>query len=185
MVDRVLIILQLHLLEKLHCSVGVPWTEEEHKSFLIGLEKLGEGDWRGISRNFVTRRTPTQFASHVQWYLLRRNSLDNKKKKRRSSLFDVVNIFCSPLQVADGEMAGRRTCSSKHTDDCFLTLPPPPKTATIDLNSSSQEQGADAHVSHPDLELRVPIIKAEPEQSMPWDYTSLNWLMEMIEANPA
>uniref|UniRef100_M4CF08 Uncharacterized protein n=1 Tax=Brassica campestris TaxID=3711 RepID=M4CF08_BRACM len=32
---------------------GVPWTEEEHRTFLIGLEKLGKGDWRGISRNFV------------------------------------------------------------------------------------------------------------------------------------
>ncbi|WCJ42658.1 Homeodomain-like superfamily protein [Euphorbia peplus] len=67
---------------------GVPWTEEEHTTFLIGLEKLGKGDWRGISRNFVTTRTPTQVASHAQKYFLRLSSLH--KKKRRSSLFDMV-----------------------------------------------------------------------------------------------
>ncbi|KAK9071229.1 hypothetical protein SSX86_009797 [Deinandra increscens subsp. villosa] len=67
---------------------GLPWSEDEHRRFLAGLEKLGKGDWRGISRNFVTTRTPTQVASHAQKYFLRQVSL--AKKKRRSSLFDLV-----------------------------------------------------------------------------------------------
>ncbi|GMH01322.1 hypothetical protein Nepgr_003161 [Nepenthes gracilis] len=67
---------------------GVPWTEEEHKLFLIGLQKVGKGDWRGISRNFVKTRTPTQVASHAQKYFLRRNNLC--RRRRRSSLFDIT-----------------------------------------------------------------------------------------------
>jgi SHAQKYF class myb-like DNA-binding protein len=56
--------------------------------FLVGLENLGKGDWRGISRHFVVSRTPTQVASHAQKYFLRQCSLT--QKKRRSSLFDAV-----------------------------------------------------------------------------------------------
>ncbi|KAM5557001.1 putative transcription factor [Rosa sericea] len=66
---------------------GRPWTEEEHRVFLAGLKKLGKGDWRGIARNFVTTRTPTQVASHAQKYFLRQAT--NDKRKRRTSLFDL------------------------------------------------------------------------------------------------
>ncbi|KAL6123407.1 hypothetical protein ACLB2K_075929 [Fragaria x ananassa] len=66
---------------------GRPWTEEEHRVFLAGLKKLGKGDWRGIARNFVTTRTPTQVASHAQKYFLRQAT--NDKRKRRTSLFDM------------------------------------------------------------------------------------------------
>lgn len=67
---------------------GVPWTEEEHRLFLLGLQKLGKGDWRGIARNFVTSRTPTQVASHAQKYFIRQSNAT--RRKRRSSLFDMV-----------------------------------------------------------------------------------------------
>ncbi|KAI5648018.1 hypothetical protein M9H77_34023 [Catharanthus roseus] len=66
---------------------GIPWSEEEHRIFLVGLEILGKGDWRGISRYFVTSRTPTQVASHAQKYFLRLNNLNynNTKIIKRSS----------------------------------------------------------------------------------------------------
>lgn len=67
---------------------GEAWTEEEHKKFLLGLNKLGKGDWRGISRNYVVSRTPTQVASHAQKYFNRQTNVH--RRKRRSSLFDMV-----------------------------------------------------------------------------------------------
>ncbi|CAK9184733.1 unnamed protein product [Ilex paraguariensis] len=77
---------------------GVPWTEEEHKLFLLGLQKVGKGDWRGISRNFVKTRTPTQVASHAQKYFLRRNNLN--RRRRRSSLFDITtdSVTAIPME---------------------------------------------------------------------------------------
>jgi SHAQKYF class myb-like DNA-binding protein len=64
----------------------MPWTEEEHMIFLRGLEKLGKGNWRGISRDFVTTKTPTQVASHAQKHFLRQsqNSLINRRKHHLS-----------------------------------------------------------------------------------------------------
>ncbi|KAH0746921.1 hypothetical protein KY285_008578 [Solanum tuberosum] len=68
---------------------GLPWTAEEHRSFLQGLAKHGKGDWRGISRNFVFSRTPTQVASHAQKYYSR---LNDNNAKRRKSIHDVTSV---------------------------------------------------------------------------------------------
>eukprot|EP00218_Dolichomastix_sp_CCMP3274_P011496 CAMPEP_0170134236 /NCGR_PEP_ID=MMETSP0033_2-20121228/1776_1 /TAXON_ID=195969 /ORGANISM="Dolichomastix tenuilepis, Strain CCMP3274" /LENGTH=215 /DNA_ID=CAMNT_0010369781 /DNA_START=111 /DNA_END=758 /DNA_ORIENTATION=+ len=67
---------------------GIPWTEDEHRLFLLGLQKFGKGDWRSISRNYVISRTPTQVASHAQKYFIRLNT-GSKKDKRRSSIHDI------------------------------------------------------------------------------------------------
>ncbi|KAM3319014.1 transcription factor MYB1R1 [Capsicum chacoense] len=82
--------------------LGVPWTEEEHKLFLLGLQKVGKGDWRGISRNFVKTRTPTQVASHAQKYFLRRTNL-NRRRRRRSSLFDITTDSVSVLPTEEAK----------------------------------------------------------------------------------
>ncbi|KAK2981614.1 hypothetical protein RJ640_012896 [Escallonia rubra] len=95
---------------------GVPWTEEEHRMFLLGLQKLGKGDWRGIARNYVISRTPTQVASHAQKYFIRQSNVS--RRKRRSSLFDII---------AD------ESVDTMESRDFFAVNPPQPETQSNNL----------------------------------------------------
>nr|XP_043624043.1 transcription factor SRM1 [Erigeron canadensis]XP_043624044.1 transcription factor SRM1 [Erigeron canadensis] len=76
---------------------GIAWTEDEHRLFLLGLEKYGKGDWRSISRNYVVTRTPTQVASHAQKYFIRLNSIN--KDRRRSSIHDITSVNNGDVSV--------------------------------------------------------------------------------------
>lgn len=72
-----------------------PWTEDEHRLFLHGLEKYGKGDWKSISRYVVLTRNPTQVASHAQKYFERQEKEDQTKK--RKSIFDNSNVDSSVM----------------------------------------------------------------------------------------
>ncbi|XP_042067183.1 probable transcription factor At5g61620 [Salvia splendens] len=71
---------------------GNPWSEEEHRSFLKGLEKLGRGNWKGIATEFVPSRKSSQVASHAQKYFNRLKLTISNKKRRRASVFDMASI---------------------------------------------------------------------------------------------
>lgn len=84
---------------------GIAWTEDEHRLFLLGLDKYGKGDWRSISRNFVVTRTPTQVASHAQKYFIRLNSMN--KDRRRSSIHDITSVNGGDVAATQGPITGQ------------------------------------------------------------------------------
>ncbi|BFG33961.1 hypothetical protein CerSpe_202350 [Prunus speciosa] len=90
---------------------GVPWTEDEHKLFLLGLKKYGKGDWRNISRNFVVTRTPTQVASHAQKYFIRQ--LSGGKDKRRASIHDITTVNLNDMRTPSPD--NKRPLSPEHS----------------------------------------------------------------------
>lgn len=81
----------------------------------MGLKKYGKGDWRNISRNFVTTRTPTQVASHAQKYFIRQ--LTGGKDKRRSSIHDITTVNLPDAKSPSGD--SNRPPSPDHPADAM------------------------------------------------------------------
>ncbi|KAL4341769.1 hypothetical protein GQ457_08G026320 [Hibiscus cannabinus] len=115
---------------------GVPWTEEEHRMFLLGLQKLGKGDWRGISRNYVISRTPTQVASHAQKFFIRQSNVS--RRKRRSSLFDIVADESGDTPMVSQDMFPPNHPQTEAQSNEQLPIPPPlDEDKTMDSNNSN------------------------------------------------
>ncbi|XP_019173500.1 PREDICTED: uncharacterized protein LOC109169061 [Ipomoea nil] len=133
---------------------GVPWTEEEHRMFLLGLQKLGKGDWRGIARNYVVSRTPTQVASHAQKYFIRQSNVS--RRKRRSSLFDIVadEPVDTPMESQDFLSTNHLEAEPQSNNNA---LPPPPN-----LDEECESMGSAAAANSNDGE---PMQHPNPETS--------------------
>ncbi|KAF8407414.1 hypothetical protein HHK36_006545 [Tetracentron sinense] len=106
---------------------GIAWTEEEHRLFLLGLDKYGKGDWRSISRNFVVSRTPTQVASHAQKYFIRLNSMN--KDRRRSSIHDITSVENGDIAALQGPITGQTNgATAGASSGKSVKQPPQPPT---------------------------------------------------------
>ncbi|XP_045813913.1 myb-like protein J [Trifolium pratense] len=85
----------------------IPWTEDEHRLFLQGLNKHGRARWKDISKDFLPRRTPTQIASHAQKYFKHLKEVAGKERKKRRSIHDVtvdnnVTVASHPIEQQTG-----------------------------------------------------------------------------------
>ncbi|XP_047340104.1 transcription factor DIVARICATA-like [Impatiens glandulifera] len=98
---------------------STPWTENEHKLFLLGLQMYGKGDWRSIARKSVVTRTAAQVASHAQKYFARQNAIVAEKK--RSSIHDMTINSITPL-----EEQHNLDPSTSHSVGMPIELPPFP-----------------------------------------------------------
>ncbi|XP_015168975.1 transcription factor MYB1R1-like [Solanum tuberosum] len=65
-----------------HSNKKDRWSVDEHKSFLMGLGKVGKGNWNQIAKRFVPSRSSTQVATHAAETFFGRHNRNKATLKR-------------------------------------------------------------------------------------------------------
>ncbi|GAV77997.1 Myb_DNA-binding domain-containing protein [Cephalotus follicularis] len=135
---------------------GVPWTEDEHRMFLLGLQKLGKGDWRGIARNYVISRTPTQVASHAQKYFIRQTNVS--RRKRRSSLFDIVADESVDASAVSQDFLSASHPHAETQSNNSLPAPPALEEECESMDSTNSNDGEPAPPKPDSSQSSYPVV---------------------------
>ncbi|XP_057965314.1 transcription factor MYBS1-like [Malania oleifera] len=109
------------------------WTEQEHRLFLEGLEKHGEGNWVNISREVGTR-TAVQVSSHAQKFYGHPEA--KKMNENKNSVFDNT-IDAHSHSSTESEAPGGNSCSgsSRPPADQLPPRSPPPSPSPPSLQT--------------------------------------------------
>ncbi len=86
----------------------VPWTEEEHRLFVLGLKQYGKR-WKSISEDFVTSRTPTQVASHGHKFFKRLEKMHEEQLDMKGDTADEKFERADSGAMAEKENASEAT----------------------------------------------------------------------------
>nr|TKW34536.1 hypothetical protein SEVIR_2G313200v2 [Setaria viridis] len=103
------------------------WTCEEHRQFLNGVNCLGRGSWKFISKYFVPSRTPAQLASHAQKYFdrIKKNELDDTRQRHSVNDIRLVDHGTNITAHSYTEVGKGKGIAS--------SIPPPILTENIDI----------------------------------------------------